>query len=172
MNAQTRTLENKIDQQMVHVRKENIKRLNNIEHRLEYVDLVNGVEYVNDAKAADINSSWYSIDCMVKPVVWIISSCPHEDDYALFQEIDCGKLKALIILGKNPASVEAIFSGTVTNLMRATDMLDALSKAKTISESGDVVLYSPAFTDLDEYKNYKENGQAFRKAVREVQLMK
>jgi UDP-N-acetylmuramoylalanine--D-glutamate ligase len=172
MKTQTSTLERKIDQQLVQVRKENIKRLNDIEHRLEYVDMVNGIEYVNDAKAADINSSWYSIDCMEKPIVWIISSCPYEDDYSLFEEIDTDKVKAMVVLGKNPDAIEAIFSGKVQRIQRADDLLDAVAKANTQATEGDLVLYSPAFSDLDEYKHYKENGQAFRKAVREVQLMK
>ncbi len=172
MKTQTSTLEKKIDRQLVQVRKENIKRLNDIEHRLEYVDMVNGVEYVNDAKAADINSSWYSIDCMEKPVVWIISSCPYEDDYSLFDEIDTDKVKALVVLGKNPTAIEAVFQGKVNSIQRAKDVLDAVAKANTTAAQGDIVLYSPAFSDLDEYKHYKENGQAFRKAVREVQLTK
>ena len=72
MKSQTSYIEKTLDQKLVHARKENLRRLSDIEHRLEYVDTVDGVEYINDAKASDVNSSWYSIDCMERTVVWFI----------------------------------------------------------------------------------------------------
>ena len=163
MKTQTSHIEKALDQQLIRARKENIRRLNDIEHRLEYVDTFEGVEYVNDAKAADINSSWYSLDCMEKPVVWIVSSCNYEDDYSLFYEIDTAKVKALVVLGPNQKAVEEVFKGKVKTIARAEHLENALRLAKSFSVDSDVVLYSPAFSDFDQYSHYKERGQQFRK---------
>ncbi len=170
MKTQTSHIEKALDQQLIRARKENIRRLNDIEHRLEYVDTFEGVEYVNDAKAADINSSWYSLDCMEKPVVWIVSSCNYEDDYSLFYEIDTAKVKALVVLGPNQKAVEEVFKGKVKTIARAEHLENALRLAKSFSVDSDVVLYSPAFSDFDQYSHYKERGQQFRKGVRELHL--
>lgn len=170
MKIQSASTSKKTAQEAVIARKANMKWLNDIEHRLEYVDTINGVEYVNDAKATDVNSSWYSLDCMEKPVVWIVGSCPYEEDYNLFYEIDTKGIKALVILGENPLAIEKIYNNRIPHLTRAETMNDALIKANEFAVSGDVVLYSPAFSNMDQYRHYKENGQSFRKAVREVHL--
>jgi len=167
---QLNKIEEAIDQRLVRARKENMRRLGQIEHRLEYVDTVEEVEYINDAKAQDINSSWYSIDCMEKPVIWIISSCSYEEDYSLFNEIDCIKLKALVVLGPNQSAIEDMFRGKVKTIARAQHLENAIRMSASFASKGDVVLYSPAFSDMENYTHYKERGQQFRKAVREFQL--
>jgi UDP-N-acetylmuramoylalanine--D-glutamate ligase len=170
MRTQNNKIEHALDQQLIRARKEQIKRLSEIEHRLEYVDTFEGVEYVNDAKSSDINSTWYSIDCMEKPVIWIVSSCKYEDDYALFQEIDTDNIKAMVVLGERQQTMESLFRGRVKTIARAEHMDHALKLAHSFAQAGDVVLYSPAFSDFDQYAHYKERGQHFRKAVREMQL--
>jgi UDP-N-acetylmuramoylalanine--D-glutamate ligase len=170
MRSQAKQLEQALDQRLIQARKESIRRLNDIEHRLEFVDVIEGVEYINDAKADDANSSWYSIDCMERQVVWIISSCKFETDYSLFYEMDASRVKALVVLGGNQGAVENVFRGRVKTIARAEHMDNALRLAKSFSISGDVVLYSPAFSDMENFTPYKERGQLFRKAVREMQL--
>ena len=100
-----KALENKL----VSARKENLRRLSDIEHRLEFVDHVDGIEFINDAKSTDINSTWYSIDCMEKPIIWLISSSQYENDFSLFSEIDTTKLKAIIVMGTDQEGVIAQF---------------------------------------------------------------
>jgi len=168
MNTYT-NIEQKVEDQLVKARKQNVQRLSDIEHRLEFVAEVNGVEYVNDAKAADMNSTWYSIDCMEKPIIWIVSSSNYDEDYELMGEIDQSGIKAVVILGANPEKVKERLS-QVQQLEVAQDVHEAVRIGMRIAQEGEVVLYSPACTDLKVYTPYKENGQRFRKAVREVQL--
>lgn len=170
MNTKTGKIDSAIDQKLIDAHKQNLKRLSDIEHRLEYVDMFDGIEYVNDAKASDINSSWYSIDCMEKPVVWIVSSCNYEEDYSLFYEIEASKVKALVVLGPNQGAVEEVFKGRVKTIAHAEHLENALKLARSFSVEGDIVLYSPAFSDFDQFSHYKERGQQFRKAVRELHL--
>lgn len=163
-------LANWLDQKLVNARKENLRRLGTIEHRLEFVDEVDGVEYINDAKASDINSSWYSIECIDHPLIWIISSCNYEEDYSLFYEVPTEGVKALVVLGPNQEAIEEIFRGRVKTIARAEHMLNALQIARSFATSGDAVLYSPAFSDMEQHTPFKERGQQFRKAVREMRL--
>ena len=95
MKTQTKNLTRLLDNKLVQAQRANARRLSDIEHRLEYVDSIDGVEYINDAKASDANSSWYSIDSMEAPVIWIISSCSYEEDLSLFYEMDASKVKAV-----------------------------------------------------------------------------
>ena len=109
MQHRTQTIQKALENKLVVARKENMRRLGNVEHRLEFVDEVNGVEFINDAKATDINSSWYSVDCMEKPVVWIAGSSHLETDLELFSELDAAKIKALIVMGKCTGKRDARF---------------------------------------------------------------
>lgn len=170
MKTQTKDLTRLLEDKLVQAQRANARRLSDIEHRLEYVDTVNGVEYINDAKASDANSSWYSIDCMESLVIWIISSSEYEDDYELFYEMDAEKVKALVVLGPNKDAVEAAFKGRIKTIARGEDLMNALNLSRSFAQEGDVVLYSPAFSDFENYVHYKERGQQFRKAVREMQL--
>ena len=101
MRTQTSILEAKVNERLIDARKQSMRRLGDIEHRLEYVDVVDEVEYVNDAKANDLNSTWYSLECMERPVIWILSSSSEEVDYALMNEIEVGNIKAFIVTGKH-----------------------------------------------------------------------
>ncbi|MEZ4720620.1 MAG: cyanophycin synthetase [Flavobacteriales bacterium] len=170
MKPINQSVERALENKLVEARKETMRRLGDIEHRLEFVDEVNGVEFVNDAKATDINSTWYSIDCMDRPIVWIVSSSQYEDDYALFGEIDAKKVRALIIMGTAKEEVKKAFENRIELIGHVNTMNEAVAHAILISNEGDVVLFSPACSDYDNFKHYKEAGQQFRKAVRETRL--
>lgn len=170
MKSQTTTVEKAIEARLVEARKESLRRLGDIEHRLEFVEEYEEVEFINDAKAADLNSTWYSIDCMDKPVVWIMSSTTYEDDYSLFDELDTSKIKAVILMGTNQEVIEERLQGKVELIGKVNTMLEAVSHASLAASKGDVVLYSPAFMDFETNTHYKERGQQFRKAVREMRL--
>jgi UDP-N-acetylmuramoylalanine--D-glutamate ligase len=161
-----KALENKL----VSARKENLRRLSDIEHRLEFVDHVDGIEFINDAKSTDINSTWYSIDCMEKPIIWLISSSQYENDFSLFSEIDTTKLKAIIVMGTDQEGVIAQFKNSVELIGQVNTLEEAVSHAYLVADSGDVVLFSPACSDYENFKHYKDAGQRFRKAVREARL--
>lgn len=169
MNTQT-TLKQRLQNPLVQARKQRLSQLGNIEHRLEYVDTYEGVEYINDAKASDANSTWYSLDCMEKPVVWIMSSSEFEEDLALFYEMDTENVKALIILGTAKTRMEEIFEHKIELVGKVNTVYEAVEHAHLIANQGDVVLFSPACSDFDTYRSYRDCGQQFRKAVREIQL--
>ncbi len=170
MDTQTKKIYRSLEAKIVEARKESVRQMTDIEHRLEFVEEVKGVEYINDAKSTDINSSWYSLDCLEGPIVWIVESCNYEDDLSLYQQMDVENVKALIISGSNPQSVEDAFKGSVSLIGHVGNIHEATHHASLIAEEGDTVLYSPSCSDFDQYVNYKEKGQRFRKAVREMQL--
>ena len=170
MEPNIKNIHKTLEDKLVKARQENLKRMADIEHRLEFVDRVNGVQYINDAKATDINSTWYSMDCLEEPIIWIASSCQYEDDYQLFDEIDTRKVKALIIVGTAKEQLKKCFENRVELIGTVDTLNEAVAHAMLVSNSGDTVLYSPACSDYDTFKHYKEAGQQFRKAVREAQL--
>lgn len=170
MNLQTKKIEHSLDAKIIEAAKENRKRLGDIEHRLEYVDTFDGVEYINDAKATDINSTWYSIDCLAQPLIWIAESSSDVEDLELYREIEMDHVKAIIISGSNPDPLMEILSEKVELLGKVNTIYEAVEQASHIATEGDMVLYSPSCSDFDNYKSFKERGQLFRKAVREIQL--
>jgi len=131
---------------------------------------VDEVEYVNDAKANDLNSTWYSLECMERPVIWILSSSSEEVDYALMNEIEVGNIKAFIVTGKHFEKVQASIRAASKPIVHCDSILDATIAAKGFAEKNDLVLFSPGFVDLENFTHYKEQGQQFRKAVREMRI--
>lgn len=170
MKSQFQSLQKTLEDKLVQARKENMRRLGDIEHRLEFVDEVNGVEFINDAKACDINSTWYSIDCMERPVVWIVCASEYGDDDVLFDEIDYTKLKAVIVMGRNAEELAQFIGERIELVGRVNTMIEAVAHAALMAEPGDAVLFSPACSDFEHFRNYKDSGQQFRKAVREMRL--
>ncbi|HAW18792.1 MAG TPA: hypothetical protein DCX14_01295 [Flavobacteriales bacterium] len=171
MRATIQSIEKALDNKLVSARKENLQRLADIEHRLEFVATVDGVEYINDAKSTDVNSTWYSLDCLEGPVIWIASSCQFEEDYALLKEVDISNVKALIVLGEAKDEFVRRFDGRIELVTKVNTLTEAVSHAMIGSDKGDMVLFSPACSDYQNFRHYKEAGQQFRKAVREVQLI-
>lgn len=169
MNTQT-TLSKDLQSKLVAERKQRLNQLGNIEHRLEFVDEVNGVEYINDAKATDVNSTWYSLDCIDKPLIWIMSSSQYETDLTLYGELNLSGVKAIIVMGSNQKEVETFLLHKTELVGRVNTVMQAVEHAQLISNSGDVVLFSPSCSDFDSFRNFKDAGQQFRKAVRETRL--
>jgi UDP-N-acetylmuramoylalanine--D-glutamate ligase len=155
---------------LVSERRNRISRLGNVEHRLEYVDRVNGVEYINDAKSSDVNSTWYLLDNINQPVIWIMSSSQLENEMEAYADIDLEKVRAMIIMGSNQEALKNVFSERIELIGQVNTMMEAVEHAQLIANEGEVVLFSPACSDYDTFKNFKDAGQQFRKAVREVRL--
>ena len=170
MEASIQNIQKTLEDKLVQARKENLQRMADIEHRLEFVDVVNGVQYINDAKSTDINSTRYSMDCLEAPIIWIVSSNQYEDEYDLFNEIDTRKIKALIIMGGAQEELKKRFESKVELIGTVNTFHEAVSHAMLVSNAGDSVLFSPTCSDYASFKHYKEAGQLFRKAVREAQL--
>lgn len=157
---------------IVDVRKESIKEsmqdFQGIEHRLEFVASINGVEFINDSKATNINSTWYALESMQKPIVWICGGQDKGNDYNELTELVKAKVKAIICLGKNNKKIINAFKDTVELIVDTDNAHDAVAAAYKIGKTGDVVLLSPACASFDLYENYEDRGMQFKAAVRSL----
>ena len=140
----------------------------NIEHRLEKVMSVHGVLYINDSKATNVNSTWYALECMDRPVVWIAGGTDKGNDYSEIEELVRSKVKALICMGKDNRKLHAFFGKTVPVITDASSAAEAVQKAYGLAEDGDIVLLSPCCASFDLFKNYEDRGRQFKEAVRQL----
>lgn len=142
-----------------------IGRFQNAPHRLEDVAMVNGVRYVNDSKATNVDAVKYALDSFEKPIIWIVGGVDKGNDYKLIEEAVYEKVKAVICLGKDNEKLKAFFEGKVSTIIESGDMNDTVKIANELSESGDHVLLSPACASFDLFKNYEDRGNQFKEAV-------
>jgi len=141
----------------------------NIEHRLEYVITVHGIDFINDSKATNVNAAWYAIESMNKSFVWILGGVDKGNDYTeLIKVAKEKKIKAIICLGPNNKKIKASFKNVVDLIEDAKDMSEAVKKSYNIASSGDAVLLSPACASFDLFENYEHRGSEFKKMVRSL----
>jgi UDP-N-acetylmuramoylalanine--D-glutamate ligase len=157
---------------LVGVRKEVIREslqdFANLEHRLEFVANVNGVDYINDSKATNVNSAWYALETMNKQVVWIAGGVDKGNDYTILKKLVEEKVKAIICLGKDNEKLHKAFADVVGYIVDADSAQAAVQLANNISEKGDAVLLSPACASFDLFENYEDRGQQFKRYVRNL----
>lgn len=134
-------------------------------HRLEFVAEINGVEYINDSKATNVDSVFYALQAMEKPVVWIAGGTDKGNDYSPIEDLVRQKVKALICLGVDNQKLLGVFSPVLKNIEEARSAKEAVERASIYAESGDVVLLSPACASFDLFKNYEDRGNQFKKEV-------
>ncbi|SFE20102.1 UDP-N-acetylmuramoyl-L-alanine--D-glutamate ligase [Thermophagus xiamenensis] len=144
---------------------EGLKDFDGVEHRLESVDEVNGVLYINDSKATNVDSVWYALESMDKPVVWIAGGTDKGNDYTLLEDLAGQKVKTLICLGVDNRKLISAFTGKIPEIVETRSMADAVSVAQKQSKPGDVVLLSPACASFDLFKNYEHRGKLFKEEV-------
>ncbi len=137
-------------------------------HRLEFVAEINGVEYVNDSKATNVDSVFYALKAMEKPVVWIAGGTDKGNDYGPIEDLARQKVKALICLGVDNSKLMDVFSPILKNIEEARSAKEAVERATIYAESGDVVLLSPACASFDLFKNYEDRGGQFKAAVHDL----
>ncbi len=154
------------------LRKEKIREavtsFQNLEHRMEKVAMVRGVEFVNDSKATNVNSTWYALESMEKPTVLILGGIDKGNDYTLLAELIKEKVKAIICLGLNNQKIHEAFANCTATIIDAASANDAVVKSFQLAQKGDVVLLSPACASFDLFKNYEDRGNQFKKAVRDL----
>ncbi|MBZ0206750.1 MAG: UDP-N-acetylmuramoyl-L-alanine--D-glutamate ligase [Flavobacteriales bacterium] len=138
----------------------------NVEHRLERVGLVNGVEFINDSKATNVNSTWFALESMEKPVIWVMGGVDKGNDYAELRDLVCQKVKAIVCLGVDNERIHKAFGDIVENIVEVTSAEQAVNTGYEVSEPGDVVLLSPACASFDLFENYEDRGRKFKAAVR------
>ena len=147
---------------------ESIKDFKNAPHRLEYVASINGIRYVNDSKATNVDSVWYALDSMKTPVVLIAGGVDKGNDYSQIEELVRKKVHTVIALGKDNSKVIAGLSGMVSELKEAHSMMEAITLAHNVAKIGDTVLLSPACASFDLFNNYEDRGTQFRNLVIEL----
>ncbi len=154
------------------IRKEDVQKsladFQNIEHRLEYVISVHCIEFINDSKATNVNSTWYALDSMSKPVIWIAGGQDKGNDYNFLLELVRKKVKAIVCLGKDNSKLHKMFADHVETIINAGSMSEAVWQSYLIGNPGDVVLLSPACASFDLFENYEDRGRQFKKLVREL----
>ena len=139
-----------------------------VEHRLERVLRVRGVEYVNDSKATNVNSCWYALQSVNTPIVLILGGTDKGNDYSEIEALVKQKVHALIFLGKDNRKLHAFFDGKVATIADASSMKEAVDKAYHVAERGDTVLLSPCCASFDLFKSYEDRGEQFKACVRDL----
>ncbi|MFT4093598.1 MAG: UDP-N-acetylmuramoyl-L-alanine--D-glutamate ligase [Niabella sp.] len=151
------------------IRKEKIREavqtFQNLEHRMEHVASIRGVEFINDSKATNINSTWYALESMEKPTILILGGVDKGNDYSLLLELVKEKVKAIVCLGIDNKKIHDAFDGVVTAVIDTASAQEAVQAAFGQAEKGDVVLLSPGCASFDLFKNYEDRGTQFKRAV-------
>ena len=145
--------------------RESLSDFKGIEHRLEQVLSIRGVEYVNDSKATNVNSTWYALECQRKRVIWIAGGTDKCNDYSDLIPLVKEKVKTLICLGVDNSKLLKVF-GEIIPVKETKSMKDAIAEAYKIAQKGDVVLLSPACASFDLFQNYEDRGRQFKECVR------
>tara|TARA_B100000768_G_scaffold182009_1_gene208366 strand:- start:8230 stop:9561 length:1332 start_codon:yes stop_codon:yes gene_type:complete len=148
--------------------RESLEGFQGAEHRLEQVLTINKVKYINDSKATNVNATYYALESMNTPTVWIVGGVDKGNDYkALFPFVN-EKIKAIICLGKDNEALFDAFGNMVDNIIETQSMSEAVQIAYKIASSGEAVLLSPACASFDLFENYEDRGHQFKAAVRKL----
>jgi UDP-N-acetylmuramoylalanine--D-glutamate ligase len=137
----------------------------NADHRLQLVRTLNGVQFIDDSKATNVEAAWYALDGIKHPIIWIAGGTDKGNDYASILPLAEQKVKALICLGVDNAKLRAAFEANVPHLEETQRMVDAVRRAAALASPGDVVLLSPCCASFDLFKNYEDRGRQFAAAV-------
>ncbi|WP_297097895.1 UDP-N-acetylmuramoyl-L-alanine--D-glutamate ligase [uncultured Draconibacterium sp.] len=148
--------------------RESLSDFTGVEHRLERFLKVHGIEFINDSKATNVNSSWYALESVHKPVIWIAGGVDKGNDYTMLQGLVTNKVKAIVCLGKNNAKLHEAFGDCVADIVDASSMEEAVKAAYYLARNGDTVLLSPACASFDLFENYEDRGNQFKKEVRNL----
>jgi UDP-N-acetylmuramoylalanine--D-glutamate ligase len=155
--------------QLLNIRKQTIREsLTNFqgaEHRLEKVLKIQGVQYINDSKATNVNSVFYALDSMTTPTVWIVGGVDKGNDYDELMPLVREKVKAIVCLGVDNTKIINAFNNVVDVMVETTSMNEAVQLAQRLAEKGDSVLLSPACASFDLFENYEDRGKQFKQAI-------
>lgn len=140
----------------------------NIAHRLEHVAQIQGIEFINDSKATNVNSVWYALESMNTPVIWIVGGVDKGNDYTMLSSLVKQKVKAIVCLGKDNKRIHEAFEDSVQLIVNTFSAVEAVNMAYHMGKKGDTVLLSPACASFDLFKNYEDRGNQFKAAVKEL----
>lgn len=139
-----------------------------VEHRLEYVATVDGVRYINDSKATNVNSCWYALDSMTTPVVLILGGKDKGNDYSEIEEHVKNKVSAIVCMGKDNEKIKNFFAGKVPVIIDTHSVEDAVAECHRVAKKGGTVLLSPCCASFDLFKSYEDRGRQFKEQVRNL----
>jgi UDP-N-acetylmuramoylalanine--D-glutamate ligase len=148
--------------------RESLADFQGVEHRLEPVITVCGINFINDSKATNVNSTWYAIECMENDIIWIVGGIDKGNDYSELFSIVKKKVKAIVCLGKDNRKIVEAFKDKVPTIVETSSMEEAVRSSYYLARKGETVLLSPACASFDLFKNYEDRGRQFKKAVRNL----
>lgn len=148
--------------------REAVQSFEAIPHRMEFVVTIRGVEFINDSKATNVNSTWYALESMNKPVVLILGGVDKGNDYSMLHDLVKEKVKAIVCLGVDNHKIHEAFGADIATIVDTASADEAVRKSFSLAEPGDVVLLSPACASFDLFNNYEDRGDQFKKAVRNL----
>ena len=148
--------------------RESLSNFQGVEHRLEKVLKIQNVQYINDSKATNVNATFFALDSMNTPTVWIVGGVDKGNDYNELMSLVREKVKAIICLGVDNKKIIDVFGNVVDMMIEVNNMEDAVKMAQRLSEKGDTVLLSPACASFDIFENYEDRGNQFKMAVRNL----
>lgn len=146
--------------------REAVQTFENLEHRMEPVSSVRGVEFINDSKATNVNSTWFALESMTKPVILILGGIDKGNDYGLLSDLVQEKVKAIVCLGLDNSKIHQAFS--TIKMVDTESAEEAVRESFALASPGDVVLLSPACASFDLFKNYEDRGKQFKEAVKNL----
>lgn len=156
----------------VNIRNETIREsmadFKGVEHRLERFLKVHGIEFINDSKATNINSTWYALESMTQPTVWIVGGIDKGNDYSQLTELVKKKVKAIVCLGVDNSKILEAFRHIGIDMVETQSMEDAVRSAYFLAKNGETVLLSPACASFDLFENYEDRGYQFKNCVKEL----
>ena len=144
---------------------EALSNFENEAHRLESVAIIKGIEFINDSKATNVDSVYYALEAMKKPIVWIVGGIDKGNDYSQIFDLVKQKVKAIVCLGKDNSQIIAAFQDKIEMITETESMEEAIKKSIHFAEAGDVVLLSPACSSFDLFNNYQHRGNVFKEIV-------
>ena len=148
--------------------RESMASFTNIEHRLEHVARISGIDFINDSKATNVNSTWYALESMPGEVVLILGGVDKGNDYNMLKDLVKSKVKAIVCLGKDNKRIHDAFDDDVEVIVNTFSANEAVQIAYYLAKKGNTVLLSPACASFDLFKNYEDRGNQFKKAVKEL----
>ena len=148
--------------------REKFSDFENVEHRLEFVANVHGIEYINDSKATNVNSTWYALERMKRETIWIVGGVDKTIDYSSLQALSKEKVRAIVYIGTNKSKIFENFLDKVDMIVDAGSMEEAVQMAYYIADKGETVLLSPASASFNMFENLEERGNAYKQAVRSL----
>ncbi len=148
--------------------RESLAEFQGIEHRLEPIFRISGINFINDSKSTNVNSTWYALECMVTAVVWIAGGTDKGNDYSGLFPVVKQKVKAIICLGSDNKKIIEAFKDKVPIIVETSSMAKAVRTSYYLAKKGETVLLSPACASFDLFSNYEDRGRQFKTAVKNL----